>query len=111
MISLIAVAGTLGVKGSLDEDRLYRVLAALHGIDLVSLHTQVRKEKQAMDDEQASYDMQRNAQLLHSLDLDLRETAIEKGLLDFASLQGKLQTAQQRFSGCRPVRLLSDRCR
>ena len=97
MIAQTAAVSALWAKGALDRGRLYRVLAALHGLDVVTMQTQLMSQKKATEQEQPSYDTRVEAQSLKSLDLDLRETAIDKGLLDLLNLQTSVRTEQTQF--------------
>ena len=97
VIAQVSAVTAMSVKGALTQDRLVRVLAALHGIDIVTMHAEIAAEKKATEKEQASYEARIEAQKLKSLDLDLREKALEKGLLDITNLQTTLQTDQSRF--------------
>jgi hypothetical protein len=85
------------LKGALDRPRLYRVLAALHGIDILTVHAQLLARQEPADTEQVSYTARWEADTRKSLDLDLRETAISKGLLELGSLQTALQSDQSRL--------------
>jgi len=97
MIAQSAAVAALWAKGALDRGRMYRVLAALHGVDVVTMQTQLMSQKKTTEEEQPSFDSRVEAQRLKSLDLDLRETAIDKGLLDLLNLQTGVQTAQTAF--------------
>jgi flagellar motility protein MotE (MotC chaperone) len=97
VISAAAVGITLGAKGVLTESRIYRVLAALHGLDVVTLHKQIHQQQLARDAEQPSFQQQQDARLRASLDLDIREKAVRKGIIDLTSLQNRLQNAQEQF--------------
>jgi hypothetical protein len=88
---------TLWFKGALDEDRIYRVLAALHGVDIISLHAEMLAKEQQPKLEQVSYESVVKGRTLNSLDLDLRESAIDKGLLDLVNLQNSLLEDKELF--------------
>jgi hypothetical protein len=96
LAQLIAI-GTLWFKGTLDEDRLYRVLAALHGIDIFSLHAEIAAQELEPKLEQVSHDAIVRARTRQSLDLDLRESALDKGLLDLVNRQNTLRQDQELF--------------
>lgn len=96
LAQMIAI-GTLWFKGALDKDRLYRVLASLHGIDIISLHAEIAADEQQPQLEQVSYDAIVKTRTLKSLDLDLRETALDKGLLDLVNLQNSLLEDRELF--------------
>jgi hypothetical protein len=97
IIAQIAALSALGAKGALDRGRLYRVLAALHGVDVVTMQTKLMAQTKSSKQEQPSYESRLEAQNLKSLDLDLRETAIDKGLLDLLNLQTSVKTEQTAF--------------
>src|SRR5438094_9909758 len=79
VISLAVIAGMLWWKGVLTDERMYCMLAALQGIKpppppkLTALDTGA---------EQPSCDQILHARLRASLDLDLRESAIDHSLGD-----------------------------
>lgn len=98
VISLVAAGTALWAKGALDADRMYRVLAALHGRDLLMLHDKLNKETDPVKSEQPPFTAQQEASLFKSLDLDLREIAIKNGVADLSQLQQTLQTEQTRFT-------------
>jgi hypothetical protein len=97
VIAQAAAVTALMAKGALDRGRVYRVLAALHGVDVVTMQTQLSEQKKDTDEEQPSLATRVEAQSLKSLDLDLRETALDKGLLDLANLQTTVRTEQAEF--------------
>ncbi|NLX55967.1 MAG: hypothetical protein GXY58_12720 [Planctomycetaceae bacterium] len=98
VIAQAAALSALWAKGALDRGRLYRVLAALHGVDVVTMQTQLLSQKQATEQEQPAFDTQLEAQTLKSLDLDLRETVLDKGLVDLRNLQTSVRTEEAAFT-------------
>jgi hypothetical protein len=97
IIAQAAAVTALWSKGALDRSRLYRVLAALHGVDVVTMQTQLMAQKKDTEQEQPSFTAREETQTLQSLDLDLRETALDKGLLELANLQTTVKTKQAEF--------------
>ena len=93
-ISLAVVLGMLWWKGVLDDERLYGMLAALQGIKpppppaLSALDTSL---------EQPSFDQILKSRLRASLDLDLRESAIDKSLGDLRTIEKSLQSESKRL--------------
>src|SRR5207247_8744842 len=87
VISLSVISTMLWWKGVLTDERLYGMLAALQGIKppppprLTALDT---------DAEQPSFDQILNSRLRASLDLDLRENAIDKSLGDLRTTEKAL---------------------
>jgi hypothetical protein len=94
VISLVVIAGMMWWKGALTDERLYAMLAALQGIKappppkLTALDTGA---------EQPSYDQILNARLRASLDLDLRESAIDKSLGDLRTIETSLKSESLRL--------------
>jgi hypothetical protein len=94
VISLVVVGGMLWWKGVLNDERMYGMLVALQGIkappppQLTALDTHA---------EQPSYDQILSARLRASLDLDLRENAIDKSLGDLRTIEKSLQSESLRL--------------
>lgn len=97
VIALAVGLATLWAKGALDPDRMYRISAVLHGLDLATLQAKATEKEKAFEVEQNSYDSIVQARAMKNLDLDLRETAIEKGLSDLSNMQDHLRTEKTRF--------------
>ncbi len=97
VIALVAGLGTLWAKGALGPDRMVRVFAALHGLDVAALQAKANAKENAFQTEQPSFDAITQARAMKSLDFDLRETAIEKGLADLSNMQDRLRTEKTRF--------------
>jgi hypothetical protein len=94
VISLAVLAGMLWWKGVLSDERLLGMLTALQGIEpspppsLTALDTDV---------EQPSIDQILKSRMRASLDLDLRENAIDKSLGDLRTLETQLQGESKRL--------------
>jgi hypothetical protein len=94
LISLMVIGGMLWWKGVLTDERIYGMLAALQGIrpppppKLTALDT---------DAEQPSFEQILNARLRASLDLDLRESAIDKALGDLRTIETALKSESSRL--------------
>lgn len=97
VIAILTAMSALWVKGVLDQGRLYRVLAALHGIDVITMQQQFVDQQQELDSEQPSQLARRELEMLKTLDLDLRETAINKAQAEMKSLQTAVTTDRARF--------------
>lgn len=97
VIAQVAGIGTLWFKGALDRPRLYRVLAALHGIDILAMHAQRLARQETPQPQQPVLAQREAADGRKSLDIDLREMAVNKGLLDMQNLQTALRTERARF--------------
>jgi hypothetical protein len=101
IIAQAAAVGALWAKGALDRSRMYRVLAALQGIDVVTMQTQLVSPKKATQEEQPSFAARVEAQDLKSLDFDLRESSVDNGRNDLLALQKELSDKQSAFEGAK----------
>ncbi len=97
VIAIVTALLALWLKGALDQPRLYRVLASLHGIDLVTMQRELIQEAKAPDMEEPSAAARRDQQLLINLDLDLREQAVANGLESLTAIETQLQIETTRF--------------
>ena len=87
----------LCARGALDEERLFQVLAVVHGVDLEAMGDEAAEAKRSVEEEQAAMEEIIEARARKSLDLDLRESALTKGLSDLLSLEARLQSDQERY--------------
>ncbi len=101
VIALLTAVGAMWAKGALDQGRLYRVLAALHGIDVVTMQQQLSAHVDELDDEQPSPANRQEQQTLQSLDLDLREASIGNALTNMSMLEARLNVETARFKELR----------
>jgi hypothetical protein len=99
VIAQVAALSAFWAKGVLDQGRMYRVLAALYGVDLITVQAQATADEEASREEQPSFDAKLAMGKLKSLDIDLREMAYDKGLLDVQNLLADLQTKEAQFQG------------
>jgi hypothetical protein len=99
IIAQAAAVGAMWAKGALDRGRMYRVLAALQGIDVVTMQAQLVSPKKATEKEQPSLAARVETQDLKSLDFDLRESSIDNGRKDLLALQRMLSDKQTAFEG------------
>jgi len=92
VLAQVAALGGLAAKGALDRGRLLRVMAALHGLDLVTMQAQLVAPEKSEDTEQQSIADRLVTQDLKNLDLDLRQSSVEKGRSDLLAMQSELAT-------------------
>ena len=93
-LSLAVLVGMLWWKGALADDRWLGMLAALQGIEPVQA---VKAAADPAADEQPSLAQLMEQRVGASLDLDLRETAIDKSLGDLRILESQIKTENQRL--------------
>lgn len=94
-ISLAVIVGTLWWKGALADDRVLGMLAVLQGVELP--RPVVATVANPADDEQPSLQQILQQRLVASLDLDLRESAIDKSLADLRTLESQIKTERERM--------------
>lgn len=94
-ISLLVLIGMLWWKGALGDDRLLGMIAALQGIK--QLPTAAGEGADPAAAEQPSLDQIMQSRLRASLDLDLRESAIDKSLGDLRTVETQIKTERERL--------------
>jgi hypothetical protein len=94
-ISLIVLVAMLFWKGALTDDRLLGMIAALQGIQ--PLRATSADESNTVAAEQPSLDQIMQSRLRASLDLDLRESAIDKSLGDLRTVESQIKTERERL--------------
>lgn len=99
VLAQAVVAGMLWWKGAFADDRVVAMFAALHGI-----HPERPGEEKAATaaqeehpHEQPSLEEISQQRLLASLDLSLRETTLDKALLDLRTLEQQIVTENKRL--------------
>ena len=95
VISLAVILAMLWWKGALTDDRLLGMIAALQGINPTP--PAVADPASAAEAEQPSLDQLMQARLGASLDLDLRESAIDKSLGDLRTVESQIKTERERL--------------
>ncbi len=98
VLAQAAGLGVLWAKGHLSEEKRYRFLAALYGVDQHTLKEEMEKKSLPKDSEQAAFDLVLQQRVKESLNLQLRETALEKGLLDLNTLENQLRIEKSRYA-------------
>jgi flagellar motility protein MotE (MotC chaperone) len=96
VISLGVLGGMLWMKGALTGDRYLAILAAVYGIPPDG--SEKKKEgEQEKNPEQPSLEAVVERRALASLDLDLRESALDKSLQDLRNLEAQIKTERDRL--------------
>ena len=93
-VSLVLLLIMLWWKGVLADERVLGMLAALQGIKPASLTAEATL---STDSERSSPNEIQQARLRASLDLDLRESAIDKTLCDLRTIETQLRTESTRL--------------
>lgn len=100
MATVIAQVGALGVlsaQGILTQEKLFRCLAALYGVNLHEIEQRATAAAQPPPDEQPAFEEVIERRALASSDLDLREAAVDKALVDVRALTAQLKTERERY--------------
>jgi hypothetical protein len=84
-------------KGKISSKKIDHVLAVLHGVDIDELRRQAEAARSPNSDEQPALADMLRLRTEKSLNLDLRDTAVDKALVDLRSLQDKLKTERRRY--------------
>jgi hypothetical protein len=92
VLSLAVIGGMLWWKGVFQDERWLGMLAALHGIQPAAV---VAPQPDPVDDEQPSYEQITEQRLQASLDLELRETSIDKTLGELRNLETQIRTERE----------------
>ncbi len=95
VISLAVLLAMLWWKGALADDRLMGVLAVISGVE--PARTTDAAGGANASDEQPSLDQIAQRRLATSLDLDLRETAIDKALGELRNLEAEVKVENKRL--------------
>src|SRR5687768_12089965 len=95
-ISLVVVGVMLWTKGALGGNRLMAIVAALNGIE-TGREAAPAASAEKSNGEQVSFDEVMKRRLLASLDLDLRESAVDKSLGDLRNLESQIKSENLRL--------------
>jgi hypothetical protein len=85
------------LRVGMSQDKLYRMLAVLENVDVDAIRAKHEAAKKPEQSEQVSPEDVLRARLVKDLHLDLRETAIDKAILELRALEGKLKTERDRY--------------
>ena len=99
--SFIAIAVGIGVlwsKGDLDGPKFVDILAAVYGLDLAEMRVRLQEAQQGPGDVQIAYNKILDARTKASLDIDLRESAIDKTLGELHNLQNNVVIQRERHN-------------
>ena len=99
VLAQVVVLGMLWWKGAFSDDRVVAMFAALHGIHPETPGgTAAATAKDEHPHEQPSLDDISKKRLLASLDLSLRETTLDKSLIDLRTLEHEIATDFERLA-------------
>jgi hypothetical protein len=87
----------LWMSGKLNEEKTHQILAIVYGVDLEAIEAKYAPGKKPTESEQPSFDDVIAKRLEKSMDLDLRETAFDKAILELRTLEADLREQRDRF--------------
>ncbi len=88
----------LGSKGALSEAKLIQIMAIVQGVDLTQMQIDRALENQPTDHDDASWEDVVLVRAAKSLDLDLREQAMSRGLQELTLRQVGLKEDRDRYT-------------
>lgn len=97
VVAQVGAIGYLASQGVLTQDRLMKGLAALYGMNLNEVEKKTADANQPPPPEQPAFAEVIKQRALASRDLDLRETAVDKALVDVRALTAQLKTERERY--------------
>ncbi len=97
VVAQVAAVAVLSSQGVLTKPRLMQCLAALYGVNLHELEQKTADANKPPSNEQSPFAEVIKQRALASRDLDLRETAVDKALVDVRALTAQLKTERERY--------------
>ncbi|MFT7640246.1 MAG: hypothetical protein ACI9G1_001987, partial [Pirellulaceae bacterium] len=96
VLALVIAVGSMWSSGVLNKDKIYGMLAVVHGIELGQRNADELADKEPS--EQLSLASISDARILHGLNIDIRETAMDKGLVHLRKVGQSVRTDKERFN-------------
>lgn len=97
VLAEVGAIAVLASQGVLTKPRLMQCLAALYGVNLHELEKATAEANQPPPNETPAFEEVIKQRALASRALDLRETAVDKALVDVRALTAQLKTERERY--------------
>lgn len=97
ILAQVALIGMLYARGNLSQEKAVELIAVSQGVDLETIWYQLEKAAMPVKVEQVSFEEVLTARTQRSLDLDLREIAADKGLIDVRQLTRLQEDERRRY--------------
>ena len=97
VLGQVAIFGMLYARGNLTEDKAVELIAISQDVDLESMWHELELSSRPVEIEQVSFEEVRTARKHLSLDLDLREIAADKGLINVRQLAQRLEDERRQY--------------
>ena len=92
-----AIIGMLSARGNLSQDKAVELVAIARDVDLETMWHELEAASKPVTTEQVSLEEVQTARKKMSLDLDLREIAADKGLIDVRQLAALLEDERRQY--------------
>lgn len=96
-ITLVAGYGYLRTNGMLDDERVFRIVSLLHGIDIDKIAEETKAEQQEIPPEQTSFEDRKQHTTMAMLHLQAKQDDIEKNILVFGDERNRLGNMVRHF--------------
>ena len=97
VIAQLVLVTILWFKGNLSSDRIYRLMAAFHNVDMGAIKEKLKEEQKPKESEQESFEARQSSQMSKAMNLSLRASAVDKGLGDLYGLTIQLNQVKTRY--------------
>lgn len=101
VLALAVGATVLLTTGGVNRDKLFRMTAIIHDVDLEAAEADRPWGPNDTDSEQPSYDELVRHRMAMSLDFDFREQAVERGLTELRTLHERVVTVRDEYNTMR----------
>jgi hypothetical protein len=81
----------------MNREKTDQILAVVYGVDLAAIEAKYAPAQKPLESEQPSFDDLIEKRLEKSLDFDLRETSMDKALIELRTLEDDLRSQRERF--------------
>ncbi len=98
VITLGAGYGYLRQSGALDDQRMFRIVSLLHGIDLDQVAEDYESSHTSVPPEELSYDQRQEQVQIASLHIHAKQDELEKEISEFNNRFRELGTRMDRFN-------------
>jgi len=98
VLALVGGAAYFALTGAFTTSKAYRMLAVLQDVDIEALEKEARESSEQDDREQVSIEEVKLARAKETLNINLREDAIDKGITHLRNIQARLVEEKRRYN-------------
>jgi hypothetical protein len=96
-VVLAAGLAYLWISGRMNDEKAHQILGVVYGVDLAAIEAKYAPSQKPVESEQPAFDDVIEKRLEKSLDFDLRETSMDKALIELRTLEDDLRSQRERF--------------